>query len=78
MITVLMIFTMLLMGCGTISRMVYVKPTIPPLPEKPSYYSMKFDKNYCLSEQDARNMLKNKSLLDGYVKELETILEGLR
>lgn len=65
------------MGCGTLTKTIYVKQTIPPLPDKPEYYSVPFDEGYCLSEQGAKNMLKNKALLDDYVRQLEEILQGL-
>jgi uncharacterized lipoprotein YajG len=68
----------LLTGCITTVKTVYVKPTIPPLPDKPQYYQYQFDNNLCLSEKDARNLLKNKTLADGYIKELESILNNLR
>jgi len=34
--------------------------------------------DYCLDEQNAKNLLKNKALIDDYVQQLITIIEGLR
>lgn len=76
-ILVLILFGMLLTGC-TLTKAVWVKPTIPPLPEKPQYYTYKFDDNLCLSEDSARALLKNKALMDDYVKQLESIVDSLR
>ena len=66
------------MGCGTITKVQYVKPTVPPLPAKPDYYAVPFNENYCLDEGGAKNLLKNKALIDDYTKQLEAIIEGLR
>ena len=68
----------LLTGCITTVKTVYVKPTVPPLPEKPQYYQYNFDDNLCLTEDGARALLKNKALTDDYIKQLESILDSLR
>lgn len=73
-----MIFSMLLMGCGTLTKTVYVKQTIPPLPTPPDYYSVEWSGDYCLDEQNAKNLLKNKALIDDYVQQLIALIEGLR
>lgn len=75
--TALILCAMLLTACSAV-KTVYVKPTIPPLPDKPQYYSYKFDDNLCLTEQDARNLLKNKALQDDYINQLESIINSLR
>ncbi|MGB3988615.1 MAG: hypothetical protein WBK67_02915 [Minisyncoccales bacterium] len=70
---------MLLMGCGTpIAKIQYVKQTIPALPEKPQYYPVVFDENLKLTEDYARNLLKNKALTEDYVAQLIAIIEGAR
>jgi hypothetical protein len=70
---------MLLIGCGTaIVKTQYVKPTIPPLPEKPQYYPVIFDQDLKLTEDYARNLLKNKALTDDYITQLIAIIEGVR
>lgn len=70
---------MLCAGCsGKFVRTEYIKQTIPPLPAKPEYYSFQVDENYCMDERNAKNLLKNKALIDGYVEQLEQMIEGLR
>lgn len=66
------------MGCGTFGKTVYIKQTVPPLPAKPEYYSFQVDENLCMDEANAKNLLKNKALIDGYIEQLEQIIEGLR
>lgn len=74
-----MICGMLLTGCGTpIAKVQYVKPTVPPLPEKPQYYPVIFDQDLKLTEDYARNLLKNKALTDDYIAQLIAIIEGVR
>ena len=79
-----MLFLIALTACSTIPEQVikteYIKQSIPPLPERAQYYSVKFlfkDGGYWLDEINAKNLLKNKVLSDGYTKELEDILQGL-
>lgn len=67
-----------LISCSAIVRTEYVKPIIPSLPEKPVYYSVVFDNDLKLTEQYARNLLKNRELDLGYTRQLEIIIEGLR
>jgi lipopolysaccharide export system protein LptC len=68
----------LLTGCITTVKTVYVKPTIPPLPDKPQYYQYQFDQNLCLDEKGAKALLKNKALTDDYITQLESIINSLR
>lgn len=75
--TALILCGMLLTACTAV-KTVYIKPTIPPLPEKPQYYSYQFDDNLCLDEQSARNLLKNKALQDDYITQLESIINSMR
>jgi len=77
------LFCISLIGCSgnQIVRTEYVLPQIPEIPEDPSYYSVIFEKqnnNYCLSPDNAKNLLKNIELMKGYQLELKTILEGLK
>jgi hypothetical protein len=74
-----MLSAMLLTACGgKLVRTEYIRQTIPPLPAKPEYYPVPFDGNYCLDEQGARNLLKNRELDKDYQTQLEGIIEGLR
>jgi len=77
------LFCLSLIGCSgnQIVRTEYVMPQVPEIPEEPNYYSVKFEKqntNYCLSPDNAKNLLKNIELMKGYQLELKTILEGLK
>lgn len=68
-----------LIGCSGITKVSYVKPVIPEMPTKPVFYDVRFGQgDYCLDERNAKNMLKNKALMDDYTRQLEAILEGLR
>lgn len=72
------LFLMSLTACSP--KIKYVKPDIPDLPPKPQYYPVKFykvDENYCMTEENAINLLKNIELMRGYTEELEIILKGL-
>lgn len=67
------------MGCSAISRVSYVKPIVPPLPEKPTYYSVPWGNGpYCLDEQGAKNLLKNRALDEDYINQLKSIIDSLR
>lgn len=67
------------MGCSAISRVSYIKPTIPQMPVKPVFYAVIFGQgDYCLDERNAKNILKNKELMDDYTRQLEAIIEGVR
>ncbi len=51
------------------------------MPQAPVYYPVTWQKQenlYCLPADQAKNLLKNKALHDGYTKELEEILKGLQ
>lgn len=77
----MMIFWIALTGCSTIHSIEYIKQSIPELPEAPDYYSVmwqKWDGNYCVDEDNAKNLLKNRTLDKGYQMELKDILEGLK
>lgn len=70
-----------LIGCGKpLVRTELIKTQIPALPARPDYYPViwKGTGSYCLDEQAAKNLLKNKALQDSREKELEMIIEGLR
>lgn len=74
-----------LMACSQIPQQItkteYIEKTIPYIPEKPEYYKVNFikkDNLYCVDEVNAKNLLKNKVLLDNYTKELEDILIELK
>jgi hypothetical protein len=59
----------------------YIKQEIPPLPEPPQYYGVKFVKEkdrYCVSHEEAKNLLKNRELDKAYMEELRIILESLK
>lgn len=72
---------MLLMGCTkSIVKTEYIKQEIPPLPEPPQYFDVHFQKKdgfYCVTPDDAKNLLKNREIDKAYMQELRTILEGL-
>lgn len=66
-------------GCSAINRVSYIKPVIPEMPVKPVFYDVKWGQgDYCLDERNAKNMLKNKALIDDYTRQLEAIIEGMR
>lgn len=71
-----------LIGCGSseIVKTQFIKSTVPPLPDKPTYYDIQWNNSggYCLDEQGAKNLLKNKALTDDYIRQLENTIEGLR
>jgi hypothetical protein len=68
---------MLLMGCSGITKTIYVKPTLPPMPDKPSYYAYEFDDDLKLNEDNAKNLLKNMELMKDYIRQLEEYIKGL-
>jgi len=75
------LFCLSLIGCSgnQIVRTEYVMPQVPEIPEEPSYNSVKFEKqnnNYCLSPDNAKNLLKNIELMKGYKDELREIIKG--
>lgn len=72
----LILCAMLLTGCGT-SKIVY-KCDVPEVPKAPTYYHPQFDDKYCLTEEGARQLLKNKALNDDYIRQLLLILKGLK
>ena len=64
-----------------VEKPVYVKPEMPPLPQRPKLDAVFFQKigdNYCLTEVEAKKLLKNLYLLDNYARELENILQTLQ
>jgi len=74
----MILFLMGSIGCGTISKSVFVKPKPPEMPQEPSYYSVEWkdcDGNYCLDEENAGNLLKNKSLIDDFVNQLKATIK---
>lgn len=66
------------MGCShQIVKTEYVKQQIPETPPEPKYSPVLFN-NLCLDEQNAKNLSINILLMKGYIKDLQTVLEGLR
>lgn len=68
-------------NCSSIVKTIYLKPELPYIPAKPDYYRVTFhemERGYCLNEDNAKNLLKNRILDLGYMEELRKILEGLR
>lgn len=71
----------LLTACGPKITSNIIDCNLPKSPDKPKYYPVewRFDKGlYCVTEEGAKNILKNKILQDGYEFDLETILNGAR
>jgi hypothetical protein len=69
-----------LMGCSGIVTTKYITQTLPPIPEKPSYYEMKWhgtNGEYCLNEDSAKSLLKNMELMKDYIRQLEEYIKGL-
>ena len=75
-----MLSLIVLMGCSAITKTVYIKPEIPEPPAKPEYYRVIFQKQnelYCIDEDNAKNLLKNREIDKAYQEEMSGILEGL-
>jgi hypothetical protein len=71
-----------LAGCSpkTITKIEYVYPEIPAIPERPEYLNVPWAKQgelYCLSSDGAKAIMINFAMKDGRERELETILKGL-
>lgn len=78
---VLAFLIFLMVGCSSIVKTVYIKQELPYIPEKPDYYGVTFheiERRYCLDENNAKNLLKNRILDLGYMEELRKILDGLK
>lgn len=63
------------------TKVEYIKQTIPPTPIRNEYYNVQWQKHgelYCIDGHNAKNMLKNKVLQDGRERDLEEIIESLR
>lgn len=78
---ILTLITIVMFGCSSIVKTVYIKQELPYIPEKPDYYGVTFyeiEGGYCLNEDNAKNLLKNRILDLGYMEELRKILEGLK
>lgn len=75
-------FVLCLTGCGnkSITKVEYIYPTVT-IPKEPTYYNVnwqKIDGKYCLSIEDAKNLLKNFYILKTYKDELKSILKDLQ
>ena len=71
----------LLTGCGTITKTIYIEKEIPYIPTKPEYYSVEWQSMtglYCIDEDNAINLLKNRELDKSYQEEIRNILENLK
>ena len=77
-----MLFSMSLIGCGkSFINKEYIYPTIPDDPVAPIYYPVEFQKVedfYCLDNNGAKNLLKNKTLADDYINQYKESLNMLR
>lgn len=72
-------------GCSLPSSQVvrteYIKQQVPVPPEPPEYYPVKFEIKeglYCLDQDSAKGLLKNRELDKGYQSELRSILANLK
>lgn len=75
----MILYFALLTGCSTVSKSVYVKPVVPDMPAKPSYYDVSWGKGaYCMDEHNAKNLLKNRELEKDYIAQLEAIITGMK
>lgn len=83
------LFLSFLAGCGpSVVRTEYIKPTIPEIPSDPEFYEVYWSVlmgplyidriMYCVDEDSARNLLKNKELLESNRNDLKLILQGLK
>jgi hypothetical protein len=66
---------------GTIVKTEYVKQQVPEPPAEPDYYAVTFAKSgdrYVLDEMNAKALLMNKALTDGYAEEMRSILTNLK
>jgi len=84
-VTALILCLMLLIGCSSapvqVIKTEYVYQQVPPLPNAPALYPVKWQKierGYLLDEQNAKNWLKNEVLKKQYAGELLLILESLK
>lgn len=71
----------LLTACGQKITSNIIGCNLPNLPEKPKYYSVEWQFSnglYCVTEDGAKNILRNKTLQDGYEFDLETIISGAK
>jgi len=73
-----------LMGCSPSKQIVrteYIKTEIPPIPADPVYYRVTWQAEngrYCLTEEGAKNLLKNMGLMKSYQKDMKSILMELK
>lgn len=79
----MILFCVSLIGCSSkqIVRTEYIKQQIPALPEEPEYYPVQWqwkDGQYCIDEESAKNLLKNRQLDKGYQEEMRKIFESLK
>lgn len=71
----------LLTACGPKITSNIIDCNLPKSPDKPKYYSVewKFTNGlYCVTEDGAKDILRNKLLQDGYEFDLESILSGAK
>ncbi len=76
---ILILLLVSLTSCGRLVKTQVVECTYPPKPEKPIYYKLDWDYEngkYCLDENGAKNLIRNKIMQDGYETDLEIIIEG--
>jgi len=80
----MILFCMSLIGCSSTKQIVkteYIKQTVPDLPPAPEYYPVIWQVNgsmYCVAEDSALNMLKNRELDKGYQEEMREILKQMK
>jgi hypothetical protein len=83
-----------LIGCSTrqIVKTEYIRQQVAGLPKEPEYYPVQWQHppvspltkggieggGYCLDEDNAKNLLKNRELDKGYQEEMRRILEGMK
>ena len=82
MVRLLFIFIFFITACASHTvKTVYVYPTIPPLPEPPAYYKVEFikqDDTYCITNEGAKNLLKNVLMNREYEQELLLIIQSIQ
>ena len=81
----MMSFLIGLTACTTKTEYRYIKPVIPELPPEPAYKDVEWEKyefdsglRYCLDKENAKKLLINERLKDGYIQKLKEILRSLR